>query len=815
MTHRTGRTHSLASLFAVLIAGAWGAIIVLLGALSCTAAFADTTVVSISGTDTGRTFDGIGALSAGASSRLLVDYPAKQRNEILDYLFKPNFGAALQINKVEIGGDCNSTDGSEPSHMHSPTDQNYHRGYEWSLMVESKKRNPNEKLYALEWGAPGWINPEHNDVWTSDNVTYILNWLKHAKSDYGLTIDAIGGWNERGYSKPWYESFRQALDSNGFNAIKLVGDDSFRWDVAKDMSTDHAFASSVDIIGQHYPDVSPNVMHDDKWKAALASGKTIWLSEMGSAGYNAGAAKLARTFNDAYIDARATADINWSTIWSVYKGLPYATCGLMLADEPWSGHYVVGKSIWAVAHTTQFAQPGWQYLDGACGFFGGAVGNGSFVTLKSPNNVDYSVIAETTDAKMPQSASFHVSGGLSMGSLHVWRTDLSSNDSKDWFVRQSDLTRVNGNFTVTLDPHCVYSITTTTGQQKGKTTPPPSRQIRLPYRENFASYATGSTPRLFSDQMGTFEVAPVPNGSKGKCLRQVVSQQPVLWSAIGDPSTVMGDPSWSDYQVTSDVFLEQPGYVDLVGRMQSISGGNSQNINGYHLRITDAGNWSLIRKVGEKDIVLASGTAPFSTNAWHNVTLRFSDNLITGLIDKNVVVKDFADDGYSHGLVGYEVGKWQNADFRNLVVTAVPSHARPKLHVASAVASSSNDGYGPENAIDGDSSTMWHTEFDTAPAALPQSVTLNAGTAQTVAGLTYLPRQDGQQNGTITSYQIETSVDGTRFTQAAAGQWADDDTLKVARFAPVLARYVRLTALAGHGGYASAAEIDLLGRPAP
>jgi len=138
MTHRTGRTHSLASLFAVLIAGAWGAIIVLLGALSCTAAFADTTVVSISGTDTGRTFDGIGALSAGASSRLLVDYPAKQRNEILDYLFKPNFGAALQINKVEIGGDCNSTDGSEPSHMHSPTDQNYHRGYEWSLMVESK-----------------------------------------------------------------------------------------------------------------------------------------------------------------------------------------------------------------------------------------------------------------------------------------------------------------------------------------------------------------------------------------------------------------------------------------------------------------------------------------------------------------------------------------------------------------------------------------------------------------------------------------------------------------------------------------------------
>jgi len=54
-------------------------------------------------------FDGHGALSAGASSRLLVDYPEPQRSEILDFLFKPNFGASLHILKVEIGGDTQST----------------------------------------------------------------------------------------------------------------------------------------------------------------------------------------------------------------------------------------------------------------------------------------------------------------------------------------------------------------------------------------------------------------------------------------------------------------------------------------------------------------------------------------------------------------------------------------------------------------------------------------------------------------------------------------------------------------------------------
>lgn len=33
--------------------------------------------------------------------------------------------------KVEIGGDAQSTEATEPSHMHTRTDENYERGYEW------------------------------------------------------------------------------------------------------------------------------------------------------------------------------------------------------------------------------------------------------------------------------------------------------------------------------------------------------------------------------------------------------------------------------------------------------------------------------------------------------------------------------------------------------------------------------------------------------------------------------------------------------------------------------------------------------------
>ena len=87
--------------------------------------------ISIDGKGTGRIFEGVGGLSAGATSRFLMDYPEPYRSQILDYLFKPSYGASLQHLKVEIGGDTNSTWGSEPSHMHSRDDQNFNRGYEW------------------------------------------------------------------------------------------------------------------------------------------------------------------------------------------------------------------------------------------------------------------------------------------------------------------------------------------------------------------------------------------------------------------------------------------------------------------------------------------------------------------------------------------------------------------------------------------------------------------------------------------------------------------------------------------------------------
>src|SRR3954469_13091409 len=174
------------------------------------------TAITINGTSGGRALDGVGAVSGGGgNSRLLMDYPEPQRTDILNYLFKPGFGAALQILKVEIGGDTNSTSGAEPSHEHIRGSVNCNRGYEWWLMEQAKARNPNITLVGLTWGAPGWIG--NGTFFTNDAIDYLLAWLGCATS-HGLTINYLGGWNEKGRDLNWYKNLRSSLNSHGYTS---------------------------------------------------------------------------------------------------------------------------------------------------------------------------------------------------------------------------------------------------------------------------------------------------------------------------------------------------------------------------------------------------------------------------------------------------------------------------------------------------------------------------------------------------------------------------------------------------------------------
>lgn len=62
-------------------------------------------------------FRGLGAVTGNNSSRLLMDYKAKSPDsywEIMELLFRPDYGAGLTHVKIELGADINSSSGTEP-----------------------------------------------------------------------------------------------------------------------------------------------------------------------------------------------------------------------------------------------------------------------------------------------------------------------------------------------------------------------------------------------------------------------------------------------------------------------------------------------------------------------------------------------------------------------------------------------------------------------------------------------------------------------------------------------------------------------------
>jgi Glycosyl hydrolase family 59/Ricin-type beta-trefoil lectin domain/Galactocerebrosidase, C-terminal lectin domain len=643
------------------------------------------TTINANGASAGRTFGGIGAISGGGgNSRLLTDYPAAEQQQILDYLFKPGYGASLQILKVEIGGDTNSTDGSESSIEHTSGSVNCGNGYEWWLMEQAQARNPAIRFYGLAWGAPGWIGG--GNFWSTDMVNYLVSWLGCAKS-HGLTISYLGGWNERGYNISWYEQLRSALNSDGYSAVQIVGADS-DWSIATDVAGNPAFASAVSVIGVHYPCQGGDGGSADTCPAnstAEGTGKPLWASENGSQDLNGGAPALIRSITRGYTDAELSAYINWPLIAAIYPDLPYDDDGLILANQPWSGAYSIGTELWATAQVTQFTAPGWQFLNAGSGYLGGSESDGSYVTLKSTDGTDYSTIIETTTASAAQTVTVDVSGGLSTGSVHEWSTDVNSPTPSSTFVNDGTITPANGAYSLTVQPGYVYTLTTTTGQGKGTAAGPAQATLSLPYSDTFSGDTVGQQPRYLSQMQGAFEVEPCAGGRSGDCLQQQAATQPIEWDGNATPYTIGGNLSWANYTVSAGALMEQAGAVQLLGRAGTMAAFSPASINDYYLQLSNTGAWAVVRNATSgTHTTLASGTvtAP-GLNTWQQLSLSFSGHTISAAIN-GATVATVSDSAYASGMVGFGTSGYQTGQFSNLSVTQVGS-ATPAGEIVAGV----------------------------------------------------------------------------------------------------------------------------------
>ncbi|ESO99011.1 hypothetical protein LOTGIDRAFT_174010 [Lottia gigantea] len=668
-------------------------IILLLSILSCGYCTQDSNYIVDSSGGYGRTFDGIGAISGGgaladivcypqirtgqrnclvslriaiyllfvyglyllqATSKLLMNYPDPERSDILDFLFMPNYGASLHIFKVEIGGDMQSTEGTEASHMHNSWDLNFDRGYEWWLMKEAKKRNPDIKLYGLPWGFPGFLRDAEGTPWGNIQHTadYIVTWVKGAKEHHKLNIDFIGIWNESPYNISYIKTLRKTLNDAGFSKTKIIAADG-KWDIADDIARDQQLADAVHAIGTHYPGTFSDTQ-------AVSTNKPLWASEdWGCTDPIVGPGCLARTLNQNYVNGYMTSTIIWNIISSYYYGLPWYGSGLMTASEPWSGHYIVAPNIWVTAHTTQFTQIGWKYLKHGSGV-GKLNGGGSYVVLVSPDEKDFTIIIETMShdnsicvrPPLPpynvagsQTAMFDLKGSLAKitQKLNVWYSRIGYDELIPVSFQKQDQIQINnGTIKLNILINELWTLTTVSTGYKGSVPFIPEPQpFSLPYKEDFESYNISQEPFDFSQQVGSFEV-DVMDGNK--FMKQAVLEPPVHWfyCQIDKENTtlnVFGDYNWKDIHAEVNVMIP------------TVNGSKSVYLA---VRATTAGCRALLssglffffyptehRFVLSTDLlqknVLTQGNIAYVKDSWNNLSLTVKGNQLSGYVNSDFI----------------------------------------------------------------------------------------------------------------------------------------------------------------------------------
>ena len=236
------------------------------------------------------------------------------------------------------------------------------------------------------------------------------------------------------------------------------------------------------------------------------------------------------------------------------------------------------------------------------------------------------------------------------------------------------------------------------------------------------------------------------------------------------------------------VSLDEPTEVSAIRYLPR--NGNNGHVTEYKVqyRATDDGKWE----------DLASGTWDNPTTGWKLVTFPAVEAKQVRLIGVHTIA---------------EAGRdlhMTTAEFRVVSEKEVtpPDPEEPEVKpgedypvgMITGTAGSTQPGNGVEKAFDGKTNTWWHSSWNPASTADQLWFTMELKEAATLDQLRYYPRYEGtnltqgDQNGFISKYKVEVSMDNEEWTKVAEGSWEPKDGWLTADFTePTEAKYVRIT----------------------
>lgn len=592
-----------------------------------------------------KVFDGLGMISANNSSRLLLDYKAQHPEayqKLLEYLFGQD-GMGLELIKIEMGADVDSSSGTEPAVMRSVDETaDVTRGAGYQLAADALKINPDIKIDLLYWGIPAWVaNAE-------DGYDAMYKWYKSTidamYDTYGVKVTHVTvNQNERNIDCEWVKYFSKRLKKEtneryDYDTIKLVcGEAVGTWGIADKMLQDEELMNAIDVVTSHYTSWTSSSVK----KLQNEYGKKVWFSEGSSPMSYAEATSRYDGTGSGMSDINGTLDIATRitqaiaegmtmyefqpAISAYYSGVTYFPKQLITANEPWSGAYSLDPGFYMDLHFSQFMKPGWRFVKDACFGDGTAGGDGhaivgstfNYVTAVDEAGENCSVILVNNSAETIEYDIELSNLSCTDSPFYVWETrgpDEGAAYYSSFFRKLGYVQPENGKITVVVKPYSMMTVSTVNAAE-GSYENGAGSVLKLPYSDDFeyTSYgedflaSRGCAPLYTTDQSGAFEIEEL-DGSN--VLVQQITQdiRPKEWGGTSDPVTNLGDDRWSDYSASIEVLLadDASAYAGL-GIRYNLADSNQ---SGYWIRLAADGSCKLMKGGSAVDSAKISGFDP-------------------------------------------------------------------------------------------------------------------------------------------------------------------------------------------------------------